>query len=164
MRQNGRYYSPYDKSYLNALRYKLTNCFKREDDWGAEKTGINYEEVASRIYTRQLKMREEAVIGQFDDLDDDIDASEPPPKLRRFEEMLSAERVSIDYTEDDGFPLRQVMNFFAVRNVMEKNDVPEDEVESRLVETLMELKKGGKKDFDIFTTKVRSEKIGEMFL
>merc|ERR1719402_753277 len=94
-------------------------------------------------------MKFDAVPGQFDDVDDSL--SEPPPKLRRFEEIISAE--SVDYTEDDGFPLESVLNYFAVRSVLDKNDVQKEDAETVLIETLMKLKANGKTDFDIFQTR-----------
>lgn len=113
------------------------------------------EEIANKIHGVQLKMKIEAVEGQFDDYQNDD--NEPPPEIRRFEELMSAE--SVDYTEDDGFTLRAVLNFFTVKAVMQKNEILDEDMDSLLIETLMALKIGGKTDFDIFQTKVRNYSI-----
>ena len=59
-----------------------------------------------------------------------------------------------DRAEDDGFPLDSIMNFFAVKMVLEINDIPYKDMDTILVDTLMKLQNSGKKEFDVFQTKV----------
>jgi len=115
-----------------------------------DKMRLNYDEIGNKIHGIRMKMKMEAVPGQFEDFE--IDENAPPSVIQKFEDLPSAE--SVDYTEDDGFPLGAVLNFFTVKMVLEKNEIPETDMDTILVDTLMELKTSGKTDFDVFQTKV----------
>ena len=69
-------------------------------------------------------------------------------------ERSSARRSKFVEPEDDGFPLDSILNFFAVKMVLEINDIPYKDMDTILVDTLMKLQNSGKKEFDVFQTKV----------
>ena len=110
---------------------------------------IRNEDVANTVHRVRLRMKEDQVPGQFEDLEFE---SEPPVKISRFDEIDQIE--SIDYAEQDGYALLTVLHYYSVKGVMEKSEIDPKEMENTLTETLIRLKKSGKTEFDVFQTQV----------